>query len=124
MIRRPPRATRTDTLFPYTTLFRSDREDVDRFPVELEQVGRSGLAVPRAVPGIGEADMVIVVDIVIERRADTVSTGVGLSGVEAADALTDVSIAIDVAALLIAPADQASVIAAPRSGERALGKER
>src|SRR3546814_5204777 len=29
MIRRPPRSTRTDTLFPYTTLFRSGR------PVEL-----------------------------------------------------------------------------------------
>src|SRR3546814_6682174 len=37
MIRRPPRATRTDTLFPYTTLFRSwggrrrlsDRRDAD-----------------------------------------------------------------------------------------------
>src|SRR3546814_14782416 len=35
MIRRPPRSTRTDTLFPYTTLFRShylefpSREDVD-----------------------------------------------------------------------------------------------
>src|SRR3546814_8427725 len=26
MIRRPPRSTRTDTLFPYTTLFRSPRE--------------------------------------------------------------------------------------------------
>src|SRR3546814_6548203 len=26
MIRRPPRSTRTDTLFPYTTLFRSDVE--------------------------------------------------------------------------------------------------
>src|SRR3546814_17378859 len=26
MIRRPPRSTRTDTLFPYTTLFRSDEE--------------------------------------------------------------------------------------------------
>src|SRR3546814_2438773 len=25
MIRRPPRATRTDTLFPYTTLFRSQQ---------------------------------------------------------------------------------------------------
>src|SRR3546814_1424557 len=25
MIRRPPRSTRTDTLFPYTTLFRSSR---------------------------------------------------------------------------------------------------
>src|SRR3546814_11903033 len=26
MIRRPPRSTRTDTLFPYVTLFRSDYE--------------------------------------------------------------------------------------------------
>src|SRR3546814_1866671 len=26
MRRRPPRSTRTDTLFPYTTLFRSDRD--------------------------------------------------------------------------------------------------
>src|SRR3546814_816096 len=26
MIRRPPRSTRTDTLFPYTTLFRSSNE--------------------------------------------------------------------------------------------------
>src|SRR3546814_11112919 len=25
MIRRPPRSTRTDTLFPYTTLFRSNK---------------------------------------------------------------------------------------------------
>src|SRR3546814_14763958 len=27
MIRRPPRTTRTDTLFPYTTLFRSRHDD-------------------------------------------------------------------------------------------------
>src|SRR3546814_5249146 len=27
MIRRPPRSTRTDTLFPYTTLFRSGEQD-------------------------------------------------------------------------------------------------
>src|SRR3546814_3682014 len=27
MIRRPPRSTRTDTLFPYTTLFRSHAQD-------------------------------------------------------------------------------------------------
>src|SRR3546814_15065589 len=27
MIRRPPRSTRTDTRFPYTTLFRSDEVD-------------------------------------------------------------------------------------------------
>src|SRR3546814_17010392 len=30
MIRRPPRSTRTDTLFPYTTLFRSKTEFWDR----------------------------------------------------------------------------------------------
>src|SRR3546814_14908174 len=29
MIRRPPRSTRTDTLFPYTTLFRSHQTDVE-----------------------------------------------------------------------------------------------
>src|SRR3546814_12459364 len=31
MIRRPPRSTRTDTLFPYTTLFRSVENGVPRF---------------------------------------------------------------------------------------------
>src|SRR3546814_18837705 len=36
MIRRPPRSTRTDTLFPYTTLFRSFADD--RF--KQEQVRR------------------------------------------------------------------------------------
>src|SRR3546814_3615077 len=30
MIRRPPRSTRTDTLFPYTTLFRSPRRRCGR----------------------------------------------------------------------------------------------
>src|SRR3546814_11625572 len=30
MIRRPPRSTRTDTLFPYTTLFRSDASPCGR----------------------------------------------------------------------------------------------
>src|SRR3546814_5382635 len=28
MIRRPPRSTRTDTLFPYTTLFRSGADQI------------------------------------------------------------------------------------------------
>src|SRR3546814_20292372 len=36
MIRRPPRSTRTDTLFPYTTLFRS-RINVD-FPAPLRPI--------------------------------------------------------------------------------------
>src|SRR3546814_4903593 len=38
MIRRPPRSTRTDTLFPYTTLFRSD------VAMALERAGVPGRA--------------------------------------------------------------------------------
>src|SRR3546814_2680164 len=50
MIRRPPRSTRTDTLFPYTTLFRSE-----------EAVGVEGVAHPREIgivdrPGQIQAD--------------------------------------------------------------------
>src|SRR3546814_14750022 len=40
MIRRPPRSTRTDTLFPYTTLFRSPAI-VDRDPVIIA-IGTGG----------------------------------------------------------------------------------
>src|SRR3546814_5996755 len=33
MIRRPPRSTRTDTLFPYTSLFRSQMAQADHPPI-------------------------------------------------------------------------------------------
>src|SRR3546814_14809887 len=35
MIRRPPRSTRTDTLFPYTTLFRADALFVGPFDLSV-----------------------------------------------------------------------------------------
>src|SRR3546814_12390372 len=35
MIRRPPRSTRTDTLFPYTTLFRSDLAVLQSIGIDL-----------------------------------------------------------------------------------------
>src|SRR3546814_5717016 len=37
MIRRPPRSTRTDTLFPYTTLFRSFHAEFANGLCELEE---------------------------------------------------------------------------------------
>src|SRR3546814_2010364 len=40
MIRRPPRSTRTDTLFPYTTLFRSQLE-VGQHVARLANVARA-----------------------------------------------------------------------------------
>src|SRR3546814_14704023 len=39
MIRRPPRSTRTDTLFPYTTLFRSGGRARGRLPVCQARAG-------------------------------------------------------------------------------------
>src|SRR3546814_5424413 len=52
MIRRPPRSTRTDTLFPYTTLFRSESalagQDIERLRVaEPARPGRRGRDVSR-----------------------------------------------------------------------------
>src|SRR3546814_3081566 len=45
MIRRPPRSTRTDTLFPYTTLFRSD----GLIPVAAGAGGHAGRQSPFAL---------------------------------------------------------------------------
>src|SRR3546814_16853212 len=47
MIRPPPRSTRTDTLFPYTTLFRSDANDVAADP--RHETTRLALYDPRGI---------------------------------------------------------------------------
>src|SRR3546814_13040979 len=54
MIRRPPRSTRTDTLFPYTTLFRSRREllHFERERLGLFAGARSGVCCPLQI-GLG-----------------------------------------------------------------------
>src|SRR3546814_5871339 len=44
MLRRPPRSTRTDTLFPYTTLFRSRFEMADGGTLFLDEIGDMPLA--------------------------------------------------------------------------------
>src|SRR3546814_14476417 len=45
MIRRPPRSTRADTLFPYTTLVRSDPGAGDLRP-DTRQLGAGGVTPP------------------------------------------------------------------------------
>src|SRR3546814_6208733 len=56
MIRRPPRSTRTDTLFPYTTLFRSaapaseERRPVRRRKEYQESARRPPCARPQGAP--------------------------------------------------------------------------
>src|SRR3546814_10319350 len=61
MIRRPPRSTRTDTLFPYTTLFRSffeikahqayfeEPETYDRLQEAEKELARHGIKLERIV---------------------------------------------------------------------------
>src|SRR3546814_9675410 len=62
MIRRPPRSTRTDTLFPYTTLFRSGRFDavvchqVKYRPTCIEEIIRDDPAVAAPPDRFGAHD--------------------------------------------------------------------
>src|SRR3546814_8993539 len=64
MIRRPPRSTRTDTLLPYTTLFRSDRPH--------RGIGHGGLQrlrdLRRRSAGLGEGALEQVVECGIARH--------------------------------------------------------
>src|SRR3546814_20733669 len=48
-IRLPPRSTRTDTLFPYTTLFRSDRGSAFALPGISQKPASYGGRYPRPV---------------------------------------------------------------------------
>src|SRR3546814_17731198 len=93
MIRRPPRSTRTDTLFPYTTLFRSHQAD-------RKQVQPCFL-MRQAIPHI---ELAIAADYVIQaglrdRRLETVGEANQCTGGVAAIALAlhGQSLRVDVA---------------------------
>src|SRR3546814_9319512 len=62
MIRRPPRSTRTDTLFPYTTLFRS-----------LIGIGSGGAYALAAARALFDTDMTAEA---IARRAMAIAAGI------------------------------------------------
>src|SRR3546814_13367340 len=90
MIRRPPSATRTDTLFPYTTLFRSIRtpgiEDAERlqgFPAGWTMAARDS---KRADRGrwrlVGNAVSVPVAEWLATRLFDPASEEVEYEGSE------------------------------------------
>src|SRR3546814_3827018 len=63
MIRRPPRSTRTDTLFPYTTLFRSGAagKHFDAIHHAQRDAGNVGGADP-AIHGQGEVGQAAAID--------------------------------------------------------------
>src|SRR3546814_2337402 len=71
MIRRPPRSTRTDTLFPYTTLFRSVGPDLQ------QALADSGLAQVLQVDAerlaVGELGVVLALQREVGKELDDVA---------------------------------------------------
>src|SRR3546814_5148466 len=87
MIRRPPRSTRTDTLFPYTTLFRSMAVGV---VTRLQRPGNgvpihalAGQQPPVVVVVTGGDDLAAAAVIVDGNRFEEPIRGVGVRGVAA-----------------------------------------
>src|SRR3546814_3161330 len=73
MIRRPPRSTRTDTLFPYTTLFRSRLLDLVGEDELVDADLRAGRSVEVSVRGLvadHQVEVEGVAEILRERGAD------------------------------------------------------
>src|SRR3546814_11018121 len=67
MIRRPPRSTRTDTRFPYTTLFRSQKvDDLPRLVPAAGEIGIDRNHAAREVDAVDLGHLLVAVD----RRPD------------------------------------------------------
>src|SRR3546814_7650986 len=62
MIRRPPRSTRTDTLFPYTTLFRSVVDLAAQFLDLVERAGDEALAAEARIHAHAEDKVYVAYD--------------------------------------------------------------
>src|SRR3546814_1620733 len=57
MIRRPPRSTRTDTLFPYTTLFRSSSQQAIHFAAQGIAAGAYDIVIAGGVESMSRVPM-------------------------------------------------------------------
>src|SRR3546814_12003773 len=68
MIRRPPRSTRTDTLFPYTTLFRSRLRGGDG--MRRDRADLAGVGNLHRQRAIAEQDVIAVLECDAQRLAE------------------------------------------------------
>src|SRR3546814_995236 len=138
MIRRPPRSTRTDTLFPYTTLFRSidaylyrhrERQIARHRPAQLEQPALTRLDQPgqfRLIEIDVEEPFVILTRHLIddlekalggaELRPEIARSGIGPPIDEGADRLEEIRVADQLAQRVRDPASLGIDIAARPRG--------
>src|SRR3546814_20178221 len=125
MIRRPPRSTRTDTLCPYTTLFRSfggigvagvDRGVRDR-GISLDRI------VDRLIEG-GEREALVAIEIPFVARLGIPQFAVGQRRV-AAEETIGFGVLIDLRDEFaeLRPRNRLRPVEAKRSEERRVGKE-
>src|SRR3546814_19150246 len=116
MIRRPPRSTRTDTLFPYTTRFRSHRRDTLRAEKIMQDKLHAKIQAGKIVPVWHH-----VVDEVLGNDA-------GVTGLRLKSVLDDSTREIDVHGIFVAIGNTPNTglfegQLALRSEERRVGKE-
>src|SRR3546814_1029672 len=102
MLRRPPRSTRTDTLFPYTTLFRSIEARAQVGLHAAHEVPRIGAQVLQFSAILGREDEAEVVPVVGAAFLERIEVGgIGLRPVGLARlAIAAHAIALDVAQVL------------------------
>src|SRR3546814_19233615 len=118
MRRRPPRATRTDTLFPYTTLFRSTAEatraliDAGADAVKVG-IGPGSICTTRVVAGVGVPQLTAIMECAREAAKSDVPV-IGDGGLRTSG---------DAAKALAAGASALMIGSMLRSEERRVGKE-
>src|SRR3546814_20809309 len=101
MLRRPPIATRTDTLFPYTTLVRSIYLDRARALVAMDKLAEARPDIDKALSEVPKAQLAWLLSATLARRMDNlpvaqehIAHAVSLSPDDASVALADGTIAV------------------------------
>src|SRR3546814_18969818 len=105
MIRRPPRSTRTDTLFPYTTLFRSTEHGEIGGPAGSRNQHRGRLA-PR--PDIAAGRRLVEVDGLLLGRAVRVADAGRDIRQETVEIIIDVALRLEQFAAILGEIDRKS----------------
>src|SRR3546814_18314207 len=116
MIRRPPRSTRTDTLFPYTTLFRS----ADVLTLHLVRDPLFAITVPHKTQTYLSAGKPVLAAVEGEAARIVVESGAGLAAQpENSASIADAMVAF----ATMTPAEREAMGQRARSEERRVGQE-
>src|SRR5206468_2659296 len=86
-----------------------DREDVDRLAVKLQADALTALTVPAVIVRIGDPDRLRRSNIVPERRVDRPAVRYGLAGLVELDLVQRITVAVQIATIIIAAGDETEI---------------